>query len=59
MKLVTYNIQYSMGKDGRYDLGRISRALDGAALAGRVRSAPVDRDAAGSDHQPLGVDMDP
>ena len=30
MKLVTYNIQYSKGKDGRYDLGRIARALDGA-----------------------------
>jgi len=30
VKLVTYNIQYSKGKDGRYDLGRISSALDGA-----------------------------
>ncbi len=26
MKLVTYNIQYSKGKDGRYDLGRIAEA---------------------------------
>ncbi len=30
MKLVTYNIQYSKGKDGRYDLGRIAEALEGA-----------------------------
>ena len=30
MRLVTYNIQYSKGKDGRYDLGRIVDALDGA-----------------------------
>ena len=30
MKLVTYNIQYSLGKDGRYDLERIADALDGA-----------------------------
>ncbi len=30
MKLVTYNIQYSKGKDGRYDLERIAAALDGA-----------------------------
>ena len=32
MKLVTYNIQHSKGKDGHYDLGRISRALDGADI---------------------------
>ena len=30
MKLVTYNIQYSKGKDGRYDLERIAEALYGA-----------------------------
>ena len=30
MKFVTYNIQYSKGKDGRCDLGRIADALDGA-----------------------------
>jgi endonuclease/exonuclease/phosphatase family metal-dependent hydrolase len=30
MRLVTYNIQYSKGKDGRYNLGRIADALDGA-----------------------------
>ena len=30
MKLVTYNIQYSKGRDGRYDLGRIAAALEGA-----------------------------
>jgi endonuclease/exonuclease/phosphatase family metal-dependent hydrolase len=30
MKFVSYNIQYGKGKDGRYDLGRIARAIDGA-----------------------------
>ncbi len=30
MKLVTYNIQYSLGKDSRYDLGRIAEAVRGA-----------------------------
>ncbi len=27
MKFVTYNIQYGLGKDGRYDLGRIAREV--------------------------------
>ena len=35
MKFVTYNIQYSKGKDGRCDLGRIADALDGADLTGQ------------------------
>ena len=30
MKVVTYNIQFSRGKDGRYDLGRIAREVEGA-----------------------------
>ena len=30
MKLVSYNIQYSKGKDGRYDLARIAETLEGA-----------------------------
>ena len=30
MKLVSYNIHYSMGRDGRYDLERIAEALQGA-----------------------------
>ena len=38
MKLVTYNIQYSKGKDGRYDLGRIADALDAPGGALRVWS---------------------
>lgn len=32
MRLVTYNIQYSLGKDGRYDLSRIAEAIDGADI---------------------------
>ena len=27
MKVVTYNIQWSKGRDGRLDLGRIARAV--------------------------------
>jgi len=30
MKVVTYNIQYGIGLDGRYDLGRIIDAVRGA-----------------------------
>lgn len=30
MKFVSYNVQYGRGKDGRYDLARIARALEGA-----------------------------
>ena len=32
MKLVTYNIRYSLGKDGAYDLGRIVEAVRGADI---------------------------
>ena len=32
MKLVTYNIQYCLGKDGNYDLGRIVEAVRGADI---------------------------
>ena len=32
MKLVSYNIQYSRGRDGRYDLARIAAAIDGADI---------------------------
>ncbi len=34
MKIVTYNIQYAKGKDGRYDLARIADAVRGADLIG-------------------------
>ena len=27
MKLVTYNIQFGLGKDGRYDLARIAEEV--------------------------------
>ena len=32
MKLVTYNIQYSLGKDGNYELDRIVEAVHGADI---------------------------
>ena len=32
MRLVTYNIQYGIGLDGRFDLGRIADAVRGADL---------------------------
>ncbi len=44
MKLVTYNIQYGVGKDGKSDLGRIAQAVDGAdviALQEVVRHMPL------------------
>lgn len=48
MKFVTYNIRYSKGKDGRYDLARIADALAGAdviALQEVVRNLPGVPDA--------------
>ncbi len=40
MKLVTYNIQYGLGKDGRIDLERIARELSGADV---IALQEVDR----------------
>ncbi len=34
MKIVTYNIQYSQGRDDRFDLGRIAAAVGGADVIG-------------------------
>ncbi len=44
--------------DRDYPDMRLDYCFVSAALAGRVRSAWVDRDAEGSDHQPLWVEMD-
>ena len=44
MKLVTYNIQYGVGKDWKSDLGRIAQAVEGAdiiALQEVVRHMPM------------------
>ena len=32
MKLVTYNTQYGVGRDGKFDLGRIAREVEGADI---------------------------
>lgn len=40
MKLVTYNIQYGLGRDGRYDLARIADKVRGADI---VALQEVDR----------------
>ena len=32
MKIVTYNIQFGLGKDGRFDLERVAREVDGADI---------------------------
>jgi endonuclease/exonuclease/phosphatase family metal-dependent hydrolase len=32
MKIVTYNIQFGLGKDGRYDLQRVAGEVDGADI---------------------------
>lgn len=40
MKLVTYNTQYSRGKDGRFDLARIAEAVRGADI---IALQEVDR----------------
>ena len=32
MKLVTYNIQYGLGRDNRFDLARIAREIEDADI---------------------------
>jgi endonuclease/exonuclease/phosphatase family metal-dependent hydrolase len=32
VKLISYNIQYGLGKDGRYDLARVAREVEGADI---------------------------
>ncbi|AZO03699.1 MULTISPECIES: endonuclease/exonuclease/phosphatase family protein [unclassified Mesorhizobium] len=47
MKIVTYNIQYGIGLDGRYDVGRIADAVRGAdviALQEVTRNNPRNGD---------------
>lgn len=34
MRIVTYNIQFSRGKDRNYDLERIARTVEGADIIG-------------------------
>lgn len=46
MKIVTYNIQYGMGLDGKYDIGRIADAVRGAdviCLQEVSRNNPANR----------------
>ena len=33
MKLLSFNIQYGVGQDNRYDLGRVARVVAGADIA--------------------------
>ncbi len=45
MKCVSYNIQYGIGLDGRYDIGRICNAVEGAdliALQEVTRNSPTN-----------------
>ncbi len=51
MKLVSYNIQYGFGSDGRYDLARTARVVDGADI---IALQEVERHWArtGEDDQP-------
>ena len=72
MKVVSYNIQYGKGKDGRTDLDRIAAGLEGADLIALqeverfwTRSGDVDQVAAFADRFPThhwvygaGVDTD-
>jgi len=49
MKLVTYNIQYALGKDGRIDLARIAETVRGADI---IALQEVDR------HMPRAEEID-
>jgi endonuclease/exonuclease/phosphatase family metal-dependent hydrolase len=47
MKFVTYNIQYGLGKDNRYDLARIAREVQYDSPSGRqlsVHRVRIERD---------------
>lgn len=55
MKLVTYNIQFSRGKDGRYDLECIAGEAEGADV---IALQEVERHWPPSDHQPYWVELD-
>ena len=40
MRIVTYNIQFSRGKDLNYDLERIARTVEGADIIGLQEVEP-------------------
>ena len=47
MKLLSYNIQYGFGSDGRYDLSRAARVIDGADI---IALQEVERHWSRTDH---------
>ncbi len=51
MKIVTYNIKFGLGKDGRFDLERIASEVDGADI---IALQEVERhwQRSGNDDQP-------
>ena len=66
MKFVTYNIQYGLGRDGRYDLDRTARAVEGADVIALQeverfwkRSGDVDEVAGLAERLPDFHDSDP
>jgi endonuclease/exonuclease/phosphatase family metal-dependent hydrolase len=59
MRFLAYNIQYGLGRDGRYDLARIAREIDGADVIALqeverfwCRSGEVDEPAVIAAHLP-------
>lgn len=50
MRVVTYNIQYGRGRDGRYDIDRTAQALLGADIIG-LQEAEAYWDRSGNIHQ--------
>ncbi len=55
MKAVTYNIQYSRGKDGHFDLERIAGEVEGTDV---IALQEVERHRPRSGHQPNWVELD-
>ena len=63
MRLASYNIQYGRGRDGvtaTIDARevRLDYCFVSASLSGAITAACIDGQAAGSDHQPLWVEID-
>jgi len=50
MRVVTYNIQFGRGRDGRYDIDRTAQVLEGADIVG-LQEAEAYWDRSGNIHQ--------
>ncbi len=55
MKIVTYNIQFGLGKDGHFDLERVAGEVDGADI---IALQEVERNWERSGYVDQGIDIE-